>query len=348
MPYLTIPSVFDNYWANLQDEVCTAIMDILLYGVFIVLFCVAMHLLYRRKTSGRTTLLALTVVMALLATAQFSLHIATTSLALRLLHMAITDGQLDIPPHPTGVEGLYWSLVFAQDVVLVTNTVLTDGLLIYRCYLVWGRPSKVFIVIPILLMLGTLATGYVTSYDEDYENNSNAPYHLDPRIVFALNLFSNFVLMMLTAGRIWWVTRAQRAVFGTGFTPRYNAAIAIILESGAIYCCGLVFQVIALSMQSSTDTAVYLSHGTIGQLVNIVPTLIIVRVGMGHTVGTTTGDSTATAPRPRSRAHHINTHTSGPLRFALSGLSLSRSDAECGESELGIDIGLEEMTRGRK
>ncbi|KAF8210039.1 hypothetical protein K438DRAFT_2012121 [Mycena galopus ATCC 62051] len=307
MAYLVIPSVFDNYWANMQDEVCTAIIDVLLYGGFIFLFYMAMHLLYYRKTAGRSTLLVLTAVMALLGTAQFSLHIATTSLPLRLLHMAITNGQLGIPPHPTGIEGLYWSLVFAQDVVLVPNIVLTDGLLIYRCYLVWGRPSKVFIVVPILLMLGTLA------------------------------------------GRIWWVTRTQRAVFGTALTPQYAAAIAIMsaipsnpfctpvnlgvdsLESGAIYCGGLIFQVIALSVQSSTA--------------NIVPTLIIVRVGLGQAVDTTTGESTTTAPGPRSTVHNINTHASGALRFASGGISLSRS---CGDSEVGIDIGLGEMTRDRK
>jgi hypothetical protein len=90
-------------------------------GIFVVLFFVAMHLLYHRKTPGRTTLLVLTAAMALLATTQFSLHIATTTLALRLLYMAVTGGRIS-PEHPTGVEKLYWSLVLAQDILLVTNT----------------------------------------------------------------------------------------------------------------------------------------------------------------------------------------------------------------------------------
>ncbi|KAJ6559835.1 hypothetical protein B0H19DRAFT_1260523 [Mycena capillaripes] len=346
MSYVVDPDVFDNYWENVQNEICTALMDVLLYGVFVVLFLIALYLLYHRKSPGRTTLLLLIAAMTLLATAQFSLHIATTSLALRLLRVAITDGQLTVPIQPTGTEHLYWALVFTQDVILVTNTVITDGLLVYRCYLVWNRPHRVFVVAPILLMLGTLATGYVTSYDEDY---SNVPwYHLDPRIVFTLNLFTNFVLMLLTAGRIWWVTRQQRAVFGPDFTPRYNAAIAIVLESGAIYCCGLVFQVVALSVQGSAPTAVYLSHGTAGQLVNIVPTLIVVRVGLGHAVPTTTSPSTGNASTninefnlgARGRARNI----SHPLRFA-SAPAFSRSDVECSGSDVGL--GLEEAVISR-
>ncbi|KAF7352067.1 hypothetical protein MVEN_01169500 [Mycena venus] len=327
MPYLVDPSVFDNYWENVQNEFCTAIMDVLLYGVFIVLFFVSIQLLCRRKTPGRMTFLMLSMAMAVMATTQFCLHIATTTLALRLLRGAITNGQLTVPSNPIGDEHLYWTLVLVQDCVLVTNTVITDSLLVYRCYLVWGRPHKIFVIVPILLMLGTLATGYVTSYDEDY---SNGPYHFDPRIVFTLNLFNNFILMMLTAGRIWWVTRTQRAVFGSEFTPRYNAAIAIILESGAIYCLGLVFQVVALSVQDSFPTAVYLSHGTAGQLVNIAPTLIAVRVGLGHAVPTAATDATTTVPQSR-------VNNSRPLRFAPE--AFSPSDVECGVS--GEDIRLE-------
>ncbi|KAJ7739336.1 hypothetical protein B0H16DRAFT_1758866 [Mycena metata] len=330
MIYPVDDSMFENYWDNVLNEVCTATMTILLYGVFVVLFLIAVHLLHHRKTPGRTTLLILTAAMGILATVQFSLHLVTCSLALRLLRVAITDGGQADPLHPTNTERMYWALVLTQDLVLVTNTVITDGLLVYRCYLVWGRPSKIFLIPPILIMLSTLATGYVTSDDED---KFTGPYHLDPRIVFALNLFTNFVLMSLTAGRIWWVTRKQRAVLGDGLgsTPRYNAAIAIVLESGAIYCCGLIFQVVALSIQDSFSTPVYLSHGTISQLVNIAPTLIVVRVGMGHTAPTGPAQTTDRSLHflPPARANTNNTQ----LRFASS-----EGDRECGAS--GIDTEL--------
>ncbi|KAJ6622446.1 hypothetical protein B0H10DRAFT_2187564 [Mycena sp. CBHHK59/15] len=135
--------------------------------------------------------------------------------------------------------------------------------------------------------------------------------------------------MMLTAGRIWWVTRTQRAVFGSAFTPRYNAAIAIILESGAIYCLGLVFQVVALSVQDSFPTAVYLSHGTAGQLVNIAPTLIVLRVGLGHAVPTAATDATTTVPQSR-----VN-NNSRSLRFALLFRSRMWSVASVGRT-LGL------------
>ncbi|KAJ7670320.1 hypothetical protein B0H17DRAFT_1209420 [Mycena rosella] len=345
MAYAVDPAAFSNYWQIVLDEICTAAMGVPLYGVFVVLFLVAIHLLYHRRAPGRLALLILTVAMAMLATAQFSLRIVTVSLALRMLELAVKDGWSIPPPSLSSVERLYNVLAFTEDAVLVANTVVTDGLLIYRCYLVWGRPRKRFLVVPVLLMLGTLgsslrtiyvaslqlssATGYVTSYDEDYA--TDGLYRIDPRIVFAINLFTNFVVMGLTAGRIWWITRAQGAVLGPEFAPRYNAAIAILLESGAIYCCGLVFQVVGLSVQNSYEiqTPVYLSHGTISQLVNVVPTLIVVRVGLGHTVPTT---ANTTTPGTRLRVNIPR-----PLRFASAG------ELECVVSE--TDMPLEDVGR---
>ncbi|KAJ7677719.1 hypothetical protein DFH06DRAFT_559152 [Mycena polygramma] len=312
-------------------------MDVLLYGVSVVLFLVSVHLLYHRRTPSRATFLVLTAAMAFLATVQFSLHIVTTSLALRLLRMVIVNGQRTVPITPVGLEALYWKVVFTEDVVLVTNTVITDGLLVYRCYLVWGRPHRGFLVLPILLMLGTLATGYVTTYDEDYSDAPLSQYHFDPRIVFVLNGFMNFVVMLLTAGRISWATRQQRAVLGPTWAPQYDAAIAIVLESGAIYCCGLVFQIVALSVQNSSPTAVYLSHGTIGQLVNITSTLIVVRVGLGHTMPTTTSSAHT---NPNSHPG-LRVNIPRPLHFASD--VVSRSDVGFGASE--PDIELEETHR---
>ncbi|KAJ7229527.1 hypothetical protein B0H12DRAFT_1077443 [Mycena haematopus] len=319
MAYLVIPAVIENYWGNVDNEFCTAM-----------------------KTDGYP-------VVRSLYCAVFPDAPPLSPPNSRPHHSTRTDhndgiaGDDTIFPSyrdnvariaPTFHVNHEWAAFCSNTAHRGRRALLVAGAgtghrarhkYVYRCYLVWGRPRKIFVVVPILLMLGTLATGYVTSYDEDY---SNGPYHFDPRIVFTLNLFTNFVMMMLTAGRIWWVTRTQRDVFGTEFTPRYSAAIAIILESGAIYCCGLVFQVIALSLQDSIPTAVYLSHGTIGQLVNIVPTLIVVRVGMGHAAVTTAPGDSASTTVPRSRIHN----TSRPLRFASA--AFSRSDAEYCNSEL--------------
>ncbi|KAJ7624372.1 hypothetical protein FB45DRAFT_82248 [Roridomyces roridus] len=293
-----------------------------------------MRLLYLRATPGRLPLAILTTAMALLATAQFAMHIATTVLGLVMLQATVKDGtgsmNDSLANPPTYAEKMYWVVKLAQDLMMLINCVMADGLFVYRCYLVWGRPRKVVLVLPVLLLLATIATGSITAYDEDYMDAPPAPFTIDPRIVFVLTLFTNFTLMILTAGRIWWVTRQQRAVLGPELMPPYNAAMAIILESGVIYCAGLILQVVALTIQNWQAIPVYLTQGVATQLVNIAPTLIVVRVGMGHATPTTrlTGNITTRA-RPKS------------MRFARSRMGQTTTTTD--ECELAMvsvmDIG---------
>lgn len=101
---------------------CAALTSALRSGIFIVLFLIAMDLLHRRAAPGHRALVILTVAMALLATTQFSLHVVSASLALRLLQAEVQDGPRFLTALPTPTENLYWVLVLTQDAVLVTNT----------------------------------------------------------------------------------------------------------------------------------------------------------------------------------------------------------------------------------
>ncbi|KAJ7935770.1 hypothetical protein B0H13DRAFT_2304269 [Mycena leptocephala] len=66
----------------------------------------------------------------------------------------------------------------------------------------------------------------------------------------------------------------------------YNTAIVLILESGAIYCLCLILWVISLTTLTPTGefAAIFsgITGGLVAQTVNIAPSLILVRVGMGR------------------------------------------------------------------
>ncbi|KAJ6594344.1 hypothetical protein B0H19DRAFT_1095082 [Mycena capillaripes] len=88
--------------------------------------------------------------------------------------------------------------------------------------------------------------------------------------------------MVLTAGRIWWIGRTARILLGKTVTSRYYTALAMILESGAIYCVSaIVFSTIGFSLDPIYST----TGAVLGQLVGIAPTIIAVRVGLGRSVG---------------------------------------------------------------
>ncbi|KAJ6505512.1 hypothetical protein C8R45DRAFT_972926 [Mycena sanguinolenta] len=101
---------------------------------------------------------------------------------------------------------------------------------------------------------------------------------------YGMGLVANIVLMILTAGRLWWMSRASaHAHLPTTIKNRYSTTISIILESGAIYC--LCAGMLAVSvMSNSTGTFYLVMEGIAFQAVNIAPTLTVVRVGLGHNV----------------------------------------------------------------
>ncbi|KAJ7191269.1 hypothetical protein GGX14DRAFT_407334 [Mycena pura] len=218
MTYIVDPVVFGNFSELALDEICTALMGTLLYGAprcaldlpkseltiqphndtgvfFFVLFLLAIHLLCHRKTAGRITLVVLTVGdgpdgdRAILATPR--VNGARDALARGCGH------KRDLPVN-SGVVNLQLALGWAEDIVLVTNIVITDGL--------DGDAG-----VSLLPRLGPA--------EEDVPLES-APSHVGharttpmaPRIVFTLNLFTNLLLMLLTAGRIWWATRGARDI----------------------------------------------------------------------------------------------------------------------------------------
>ncbi|KAJ7192784.1 hypothetical protein GGX14DRAFT_479534 [Mycena pura] len=101
--------------------------------------------------------------------------------------------------------------------------------------------------------------------------------------------------MGLTVGRIWMLARTARRVLGAELTGTYHTVCAMILESGALYLCGgIVFVVFAFAPQAEGVV--------LAQLVGIAPTVIAVRVALGHSVENV--DSfIVSRPRARSPSH---------------------------------------------
>ncbi|KAJ7083853.1 hypothetical protein C8R44DRAFT_822110 [Mycena epipterygia] len=97
--------------------------------------------------------------------------------------------------------------------------------------------------------------------------------------------------MTLTAGRIWWIRRETFHVdVDPKFRNRYDTAITIIVESGVIYCaCGILALVSGFFVR--VEVISYgIAYGLLRQGINIIPTLIVVWVGLGHNIQDTIRD----------------------------------------------------------
>ncbi|KAJ7878685.1 hypothetical protein B0H13DRAFT_972109 [Mycena leptocephala] len=167
-----------------------------------------------------------------------------------IARLAIEGAVWPAPP-ALGPTNLYDRLYVAKDFLLVTNNIVTDGLFIYRCFVVWGC-NICIVVLPMLMLFATTVLGYLVACEDDFIS----PYQLDPRVPIAITILTNIVLMGLTAGRIWWTRRDARIILESVHVHRYNTALPSFIP---------IFGV------------------ALTQIMNIAPTLMIVRVGLGRT-----------------------------------------------------------------
>ncbi|KAJ7616324.1 hypothetical protein DFH06DRAFT_1145596 [Mycena polygramma] len=204
----TVDLTFEDGWGFTLNRAPGLSMQMLLYGIQLVLLSIAARLLYRWSGTGRKILVAATITIAILSTAQICLELGAAVVGLRLARLEL-EGQFWLP------ESTYtYTCIFtAKDVLLVTNryTVASSSGGVEHASRVFGD-----------------------------DNGSTVPY--------AMAIATNVSLMVLTAGRIWWIRRDACLVLEPAHVRKYNTAIAIILESGAIYCLAGVAFLIGSSM----------------------------------------------------------------------------------------------------
>ncbi|KAJ7649439.1 hypothetical protein DFH06DRAFT_553940 [Mycena polygramma] len=245
--------------------------SVLVYGFYLNLFVFAVYTLKRRKTSGKQVLLAFNWIMALLGTTQIVLRLIMATMTVRFLLQFIERGT----ESPLNLRGAYNSLYIAQEAIFAINNLVVDALFLFRCYVIWGSQWKV-VILPALLILCTFVMGCVAVAGNDVSKSTSSILQTAPFIMAAI---TNLVLVLLTAGRLWWIRRAAVHIEDTkDLQNRYSHVISMILESGALYCICTILLIVTYPL----GLAYFVLAGIATHFINIVPTLIIVRVGLGH------------------------------------------------------------------
>ncbi|KAF8172522.1 hypothetical protein K438DRAFT_1851339 [Mycena galopus ATCC 62051] len=260
------------------------------YGIYLVLFCICMYILLHRPFSPGNTVLLVT------ATALFTF----STILIVLILVLVTAEIEELASIPSD------SIQNAAYIIYAINNSIADGLLIYRCYVVWNHDWRV-IVLPVMLLIASTACGL--------------DVFLDATPQFAVILATNFLATGLTAGRIWWISHHARAYLGAAAQRRYAAAIALVVESGMLYSATILAFLIVISFPSLSSTLEEPLLQIVTQVMGIAPTLIIVRVGLGVTVedSLSTGRTTTITRIPLRQPRHASS------RF---GTSISGADPE--------------------
>ncbi|KAF8875067.1 hypothetical protein BD779DRAFT_1678445 [Infundibulicybe gibba] len=245
-----------------------------LYGVYCVLFVMSMAILvWRRRTRElNTAMVVANVALFVCCTIHYALEFNHFYNRLR------SNGLTDFADET--------HVLFAADIFLSLADFLGDMVLIYRCWLVWGK-NYYIIILPFL----TALSGFICAMEVLHlllGIDPSAP--VPPPVLvplgiagYTLPLCTNAIITALIVGRIYYTSRGLKT---DEVQPGYNSghgaaerAMSIIIESGGLY---LVTQFIFVVLYGIKHPAVAIVAVAAVQIYGIAPTLIIIRVGWAY------------------------------------------------------------------
>ncbi|KAF8193837.1 hypothetical protein K438DRAFT_826050 [Mycena galopus ATCC 62051] len=289
--------VCQAYLPIIVDTWAVALAETFLYGAYCIMMAFYVQVIWKRGMGRNRLLVFATIALFVLCSLHCILVLVNVATLSRLASGSTNDTR--------SLEKQLTRLSGAASLVYTTANVLADTIFILRCYAIWNFQKKI-IVIPILLTLGVaggvfsfvkwlrfmdVSTGIglnnalftvVVVNDRDFAVATLPLFYLS----IGVSLFTTFILIGLTVGRIWMLARTARRVLGAELTGTYHTVCAMILESGALYLCGgAAYLVLALGPVPGLVTNTGQGMGIVlAQLLGIAPTIIAVRVALGQSV----------------------------------------------------------------
>lgn len=242
-------------------------LETMFYGMNFVLFwaCLTMLTIRRRTPKINKILVGIAVIM-------FSFSTAHVSLGFQRL----IEGFIVLRDRPGGPGAFFSDVSIPANVVKVgihtVNSIIGDSVVVWRCFLVWGRDWKMCIV-PILLIIASAICGFAQTVYFARAKKLHSAFAHSLQIwngsLFSLSLATNVVVTVLIALRVWYMLRLG----GGTASFRYWRVLVIIIESGMIYSVALICE---LTLYFLGSNAFYIVYDPIAQLTAITPTMIII------------------------------------------------------------------------
>ncbi|KAI1796407.1 hypothetical protein LXA43DRAFT_618032 [Ganoderma leucocontextum] len=250
---------------NFDPRTTSILLSVILEGVFLLLFVVTYifgsWIIVRRAppvTLRRpsTTLFVAGTAMFLLAVAHFALDLHI------MLHVPPTDIEDRTMP------SWYASIAKAKFMIYVTQTLIADGFMTYRLYVVWDRcwPALFF---PAIMLLLDAVLGYAAPLTKSVPT----PYF------FVASLLTNIMCTVFIMSRVVFFTYRTSSTRPT----LLRKVIEGMVQSAAIYSAASV--VLVVTIFASAHVVYVACLNVFPALIGLVFSFLVIRVGMQATEG---------------------------------------------------------------
>ncbi|PCH37191.1 hypothetical protein WOLCODRAFT_140757 [Wolfiporia cocos MD-104 SS10] len=249
------------------------------YGMHIIVYFWAIsHILRGRRKSW---------LSALFATILFALGTMNIACNIRFNEMTwIDDRNFPGGPYQFILQEEALAVNVIANAVTVVATSMADGLLLYRCFVIWNH-KVCLLVIPVLIYLASVAMSILFMIQVAQPDSSlwaqgtinfGLPY-------WSLSMSLNIILMLMIVSRLLYLRHQIAATLGGEHGRAYTSIAAMIVECALPYSLVSFIFIVLYGLQ---NTGMNLFIPLLAQVECIAPELIILRVARGRAWSTTT------------------------------------------------------------
>ncbi|ESK85747.1 hypothetical protein Moror_2456 [Moniliophthora roreri MCA 2997] len=263
-------------WVDIGTEVVilkiSTLLQSTLYGAYIVLFGICISILLKKRQKPHRCYLLAAVLLFLLSSANIALF---------------TADDIWRWSHRDGLQTEHsWSSLSAAYSIALASSVIANGVLLWRCYVIWGKQRKI-VVLPTLIFFAAHIGGIVF-----WCSGSKLSGLI--LILFVTGIGLNALLLSaLVALRAFKIGREVAQHLGPQAWNIYNIVLAATLECGLVYSLFVIVlfslgiestqrgQFIIINDPNPRTQVIFICIRAWATIAGLDSTVIIVRVALG-------------------------------------------------------------------
>ncbi|KAK1220891.1 hypothetical protein PQX77_016312 [Marasmius sp. AFHP31] len=266
----------------------------LLYGMYIIIFGLSINILWRRRESSASKAYMRWIIALFVLTTINNVFGVRTNMDQILVAFNAIKSEDYVPlfkliwgENSVSERAAWWGLSALTSGMIGC---IFDYLMVHRCYVIWGHSKRIlypFAFVAIVTnVIGFVALAVMIA---GYRHHNTVIYERSiaiTQVAIIITAVYSSLLTLLTAGRIWLMTRQARQITRSDVYNKHKIFVATILETGLIFSITQVVTVILHLVTDSENKGVApFDSGTISvHMAAIAPTLIVLRIAYGQSV----------------------------------------------------------------
>ncbi|KAG1774151.1 hypothetical protein EV702DRAFT_1032453 [Suillus placidus] len=277
-----------------------------LYGFSVRMFMGTMRALSYRKLSANRPIAFVAILMLILSTAHLAVDI-----------FRLEDGFVKhrdiLPGGPVAFfQDISQPTFVIKNLIYAVQTMLGDGVVIYRCYVVWQ--SVWVIILPSMLWCASSVAALIAPYYASQATGGNIYTNQTAQWItalFALTLSTNLIGSGLLVYRIWTIERKVSSVRATNGTMM--PIVHVLVDAAIVYAAALF---VVLVCFVCTNDAQYILLDMIMPIISIAFCMVLINLTPRKT--TSRHLSTVSDAEINQRERNLQQHPMKPVQIYVS------------------------------